>query len=244
MIKKTIFTLMFVAVMGWVSAQSVQFEWDGHVYEEGETIECTNDEFGYGEFLQHMQLRNLTSNDLNIIIEKDVISNPENLLNWFCWGLCVSPDVIVSPNPVTLPANSVTSTEALSFHALFDEGVYGKVVVKYSAYDEQYPGERSTIVVVFNKSGIGVRESAAVQFGQAYPNPASSMVNFDYNINAGDRASVSVYNLLGQEVRNQQLNSLQGHLSISVADLNEGIYFCKLFVNSCAVKTEKFVVKK
>ena len=69
-------------------------------------------------------------------------------------------------------------------------------------------------------------------------------MNFDYNINAGDRASVSVYTLLGQEVRNQQVNTLQGRLSVSVADLNEGIYFCKLFVNGCAVKTEKFLVKK
>ena len=53
-----------------------------------------------------------------------------------------------------------------------------------------------------------------------------------------------VYNLLGQEVAKHQVNSLQGRLSISVADLNDGIYFCNLFVNGCAVKTEKFVVKK
>lgn len=244
MIKKTIFTLMFMAVMGWVSAQSMQFEWNGHVYEEGETVECTNDEYGIGEFIQHMQLRNLTSSDLNVIIEKEVVVDLEGTINIFCWGSCFGPDTFISPNPVTVAANSVTSTEALSFHALFDEGIYGKVEVKYSAYDEQYPGERSTIIVVFNKSGIGVREASAVQFGQAYPNPASSMVNFDYNINAGDRASVSVYNLLGQEVKNQPVNALQGRLSVSVVDLNEGIYFCKLFVNGCAVKTEKFVVKK
>ena len=116
--------------------------------------------------------------------------------------------------------------------------------MKYSAYDERHPDDRVTINVVFNKSGVGVHEAVAVNFGQAYPNPASSVVNFDYTVNANDRASVSVYNLLGQEVRNQQVNSLQGRLSISVADLNEGIYFCKLFVNGCAVKTEKFVVKK
>ena len=31
MIKKSIFTLAFLAVMGWVSAQSLQFEKDGYV---------------------------------------------------------------------------------------------------------------------------------------------------------------------------------------------------------------------
>ena len=42
----------------------------------------------------------------------------------------------------------------------------------------------------------------------------------------------------------QQVNALQDRLSISVDNLNDGIYFCKLFVNGSAVKTEKFVVKK
>ena len=242
--KKTVFTLMLLAVMGWVSAQSLQFEWNGHVYEEGETVECTNDEYGYGEFIQHMQLRNLTSGDLNVIVEKEVIDTIPGTSNFFCWGSCFGSGIYVSPNPVTIAANAVTGEYDLSFHTLFDEDVYGKVWMKYSAYDERHPEDRATINVVFNKSGVGVREAAAVRFGQAYPNPASSVVNFDYNINAGDRASVSVYNLLGQEVRSQQVNALQGRLSVSVADLKEGIYFCKLFVNGCAVKTEKFLVKK
>ena len=235
--------MMFLAVMGWVSAQSLQFEWNGHVYEEGETIECTNDEYGYGEYIQHMQLRNLTSNNLYVIVEKEVVEDLEGTYNYFCWGQCFSPSVFVS-DTVSVAANSVTGEEALSFHTYFEEEVFGKVQVRYSAYDHRNPSARITINVVFNKSDVGVHESAAVRFGQAYPNPASSVVNFDYNLSAGDKASVSVYNLLGQEVMSQSVNSLQGRLSISVSNLNDGIYFCNLFVNGCAVKTEKFVVKK
>ena len=216
---------------------------DGHVYEEGETIIC-NAPTEWGEYLQDMQMRNLTDQDLNVLVKKEVIEDLEGVSNYFCWGLCFGPDTYVSPNPVAVPANSVTSIGALSFHAMFDEEVFGKVQVRYSAYDERHPEDAVTINVIFHKSGEGVHEVSAVRFGQAYPNPASSVVNFDYNINASDRASVSVYNLLGQEVKSQQVNGVQGHLSVSVADLNEGIYFCKLFVNGCAVSTEKFVVKK
>lgn len=243
MVKRSIFTLLFLAVMGWVSAQSLRFEMDGHVYEEGETIIC-NAPTEWGEYLQDMQMRNLTDQDLNVLVKKEVIEDLEGVSNYFCWGLCFGPDTYVSPNPVAVPANSVTSVGALSFHAMFDEEVFGKVQVRYSAYDERHPEDAVTINVIFHKSGEGVHEVSAVRFGQAYPNPASSVVNFDYNINASDRASVSVYNLLGQEVKSQQVNGVQGHLSVSVADLNEGIYFCKLFVNGCAVSTEKFVVKK
>lgn len=243
MVKRSIFTLLFLAVMGWVSAQSLRFELDGHVYEEGETIIC-NAPTEWGEYLQDMQMKNLTDQDLNVLVKKEVIEDLEGVTNYFCWGLCFGPDTYVSPNPVAVPANSVTSVGALSFHAMFDEDVFGKVQVRFSAYDERHPEDAVTINVIFHKSGEGVHEVSAVRFGQAYPNPASSVVNFDYNINASDRASVSVYNLLGQEVKSQQVNGMQGHLSVSVADLNEGIYFCKLFVNGCAVSTEKFVVKK
>ncbi len=244
MVKKSIFTLIFLTVMGWASAQSLRFEWNGQVYSEGETVECNFDEFGYGEFIQHAQLRNLTSGDLNVIVEKEVIEDLEGAVNFFCWGSCYGPDVFVSPNPVMVEANTVTGENDLSFHVMYEESLFGKVRIKYSAYDERHPSERVTIIVLFNKSGTGVHEIASARFGQAYPNPASSAVNFDYSIEAGDNASVSVYNLLGQEMLSQPLNSLNGRLSISVSDLNDGIYFCKLFVDGCAVKTEKFVIKK
>ena len=243
MIKKSVFTLMFLAVMGWVSAQSLQFEYEGHVFADGETVECMNDEYGYGEFIQHMQMKNLTSGDLSVVVEKEVIQDLENTSNFFCWGMCYGPDIYVS-NPVTVAANSL-NTDDLSFHVLFmDPDLYGKVKVKYSAYVEGNASQRITINVVFIKSGVGVQESTVAGFGQAYPNPASSVVNFDYSLSAGDRVSVTIYNLLGQEVTKQQVNGLQGRLSISVADLNDGIYFCNLFVNGSAVKSEKFVVKK
>ena len=40
--KKSIFTLAFLAIMACVSAQSLRFEYDGHVYANGETIICTH----------------------------------------------------------------------------------------------------------------------------------------------------------------------------------------------------------
>ena len=241
MVRKSIFTLMLLAVMGYVSAQSLQFEWDGHVYSEGETIECTNDEFGYGEYIQHMQLRNLTSGDLSVIVEKEVVEDLEGTMNFFCWGQCFSSTVFVS-NPVTVAANSL-NTDDLSFHTLFEEPVFGKVQVKYSAYDVNHPNERITINVVFKKSGEGLNETQALYFGQPYPNPASSMVSFDYNL-SGSYAIAVVYNLVGQEVMRQEINTFDGKMSLSVAELNDGIYFCSVMHNGQTFATVKFVVKK
>ena len=243
MFKKSIITLLFLAAIGYASAQSLQFEYDGTVFYDGEAVECTNDEYGYGELIQHMQVRNLTSAPMSVLVKKEVVEDMEGVINSFCWGMCYGPDVIVSPAAVEVQAGSL-NTDDLSFHALFDE-VYGAVVIKYCAYNESNPEDAVSIIVRFNRSGVGVNEHNAVcSISHAYPNPASSMVRFDYRLSSNDNASVAVYNLLGQEVMKQELNGLQGQISISVADLNEGIYFCNLMVNGQALKTEKFVVKK
>ena len=240
MFKKSIITLMLLAAIGYVSAQSLQFEWDGNVFYDGEAIECTNDEYGYGEYIQHMQLRNLTSNDMNVIIEKEVIETLEGTINSFCWGMCYGPDTYISPEAVTVLANSL-NTDDLSFHNIYDEDVYGYVVVRYYAYDEHNPDERISIIVKFHKSGEGVNDNTQTM-GQAYPNPASSTVSFDYSFD-GNLTAV-VYNIVGQEVLRQDLNASNGQMSFSVADLNDGIYFCTMLVNGRASTTQKFVVKK
>lgn len=242
MMKKSIFTLVLMAVIGCVSAQSLQFELNGTVYSEGETIECTTPN-EWGEYIQEMQLRNLTSDDLNVLVKKEVIEDLEGVMNFFCWGMCFGPDTYVSPNPVTVAANSITEEGALSFHAMFNDDVFGKVLVKFSAYDERHPEDAVTINVLFHKSGEGVHESSAVYVGQPYPNPASSMVSFDCNLQ-GSNVTAVVYNLLGQEVMRQDVNTFEGKLNLSVADLNDGIYFCSIMRDGQAISTVKFVVKK
>lgn len=242
MVRKSIFTLMFLAVMGWVSAQSLQFELNGTVYSEGETVVC-NTANEWGEYLQDMQLRNLSGQDMKVKVEKDVMDNLDGVTNYFCWGQCFGPDVIISPEAIAIEANSVTAESALSFHAMFDETVYGKIQVKYYAYDERHPEERISIIVVFHRSGAGLNETSVSYFGQPYPNPANSMVSFDYNL-SGSNASAVVYNLLGQEVMRQEINTFDGKLSLPVSGLNDGIYFCSVVLDGKTCAAVKFVVKK
>lgn len=241
--RKSIFTLILLALVGVVSAQSLQLEWNGTVYNNGDAVECTNDEYGVGEYIQHMQIRNLTSADLDVIVEKEVLEDLEGTMNFFCWGLCFDTAVYVSPRPVVVEANSVSGEAALSFHVMYDEGVFGKVRMRYYVYAVDQPDDRIYIDVVFNKSGEGVGENTRpMTMSKAYPNPASSLVHFDYSFDGN--LSAVVYNLLGQEVLRQDLNANNGQMSLSVADLQEGIYFCTMMVNGRACATEKFVVKK
>ena len=240
--KKAFLTLLFLGIVTAMSAQILQFELDGTVFQEGETIVCTNDEYGYGELIQHMQIRNLTSDNLSVFVGKEVVEDLDGTMNNFCWGSCFGFDTYLSPNPVRVSANSL-NTDELSFHVIFGEELFGRVVMRYFAYEENNPNDRITIEVIFFKSNSGVDETPSVQFGQAYPNPATSQVHFDIQ-GANDDVNVVVYNLLGQEVKSQLVNSRQSRINISVNDLQPGIYFCSFQVNNEVVKTEKFIVKR
>lgn len=250
MFKKSIFTLAFLAVIGWVSAQSLQFEYGGHVYANGETVVCTHYDEDMGELLQEMQLRNLSTTSQDVMVKREIIQMVEGTQNSFCWGNCYAPSVDVSPRPQILEAGEVSAEGLLSFHQLIDPSysgnpIPGTSIVKYYAYPAGQETEEDMICIevwfAFNAEGI---DENKIVFGHAFPNPASSVVRFNYQLPATGNVSVSVYNLLGQEVMSQQLDALQGQAVLSVSDLTEGIYFCNLKVDGRAVKTEKFVVKK
>ena len=250
MIKKSIFTLAFLAVMGWVSAQSLQFEMDGRVFANNEVYVCEATPTSWGEIELKMQLRNLTDKQLNVVVEKEYVKIVDGTTNTFCWGLCLGPDGF-STRPVVMEPNAISADGDLSFHYHVDPNysddessdIVGTSVIKYYAYLAENTDDKVCIEIWFGYGASGIDENK-ISFSHAYPNPASSLVHFNYQLPATGNVSVSVYNLLGQEVLSQQLDALQGQAVLSVADLTDGIYFCNLKVDGRAVKTEKFVVKK
>lgn len=236
--KKTFFTLILLAVTTLLSAQSFQFEWEGTVYEDGQTIICPYD-MEMGEYVQHMKIRNLTDADLDIVMEQFVIETVPGAIVQLCWGMCMFGDTIVS-RPVTVPAQTL-SDEELSFHVMFTEGETGVVAVRYVGYNANRVEEAIALNVLAGQ-GANVSENS-ISLGQAYPNPASTQVHFDFNGNEHSDVTAVVYNLLGQEVKVQSVNGNRGRINIAVDDLQPGIYFCSIQVNKATVKTEKFIVK-
>jgi len=246
--KKSIFTLAFMAFVAFASAQSLQFELDGNVFANGEKVICTYVE-EWGEMVQEMQVHNLTNASIDVMIRREIVQIVPGTSNSFCWESCYGPTTDVSPRPKTLEAGAVSLPGLLSFHQAIasaeDPEVFiaGTSIVKYYAYPADNEADQICIEVWFAYNAEGINENEVV-LGHAYPNPASSVVRFDYELPGVANASVSVYNLLGQEVLKQDLTALQGQAVLSVADLTEGIYFCNLKVDGRTVKTEKFIVRK
>lgn len=241
MFKKTLLTLSLMAMVGMITAQSMQFEHQGTVYEDGQTIVCEYSE-DWGEFLQeNIKIRNLTDSQLDVLIEKEIIEDLPGTSNYFCFGQCYLPETYVSTSTVPVLPQSLCD-EPFSFHFLYDEGVVGRTSMRVYAYARSNPEERISLVFVADNA-TNTKENY-LSLGHAYPNPASSQVHFEYNADNNANINVVVYNLLGQEVKSQLVNGSQSRVSIAVDDMQPGIYFCRFSINGDVVKTEKFIVKR
>lgn len=236
--KKTIFTLLLLAVVSLMSAQTLQFERDGEVYQDGQTIVAS---FELYEYVATMHIRNLTDNGQDVMVEQNVIETADGASAYMCWDQCSAPANHIVDGPVSIPAQSLSVNE-LSCHVMFEGEETGVVLVAYTAYDRANPDESITINVLFGQ--YAGTEEHTVTLGQAYPNPASSLVHFDFSGNGNSSVKAVIYNLLGQEVKSQSVNGAQGRISFSVDDLQPGIYFCSFQIGDEMVRTEKFFVKR
>jgi hypothetical protein len=89
--------------------------------------------------------------------------------------------------------------------------------------------------IYFHKNTVLSSDNFTASKVKLYPNPTSNVLNIE---SLGTIQTISVYNVLGQEVINEALNSTS--TSLDVSSLNSGIYVVKTVVDGVASST-KFI---
>ena len=142
-------------------------------------------------------------------------------------------------------------------------GYNGQFWVMYSADENQglyldisdsYPNsnmgtltENYQYACLIRPVGLGINEQEAINpmtTTRVYPNPATDVLNIEVNASQASEMSISVYNIMGQNVMNQNVNITTGMntRNINISDLNSGIYFVTVKANGFE-NTMKFIVK-
>jgi len=76
----------------------------------------------------------------------------------------------------------------------------------------------------------------------AFPNPANGAVTFTISGSERNDASIQLFDIAGNKIREAKLNDVTGLLTMETADLPGGVYFYRLFENSKAVQTQRLIV--
>ena len=252
--KKLFLTLALLVSVVTLSAQGFQVteKETGKIVESGATYYIFDDGssyWGVGEEL-FIEFNVTASEDVMLRVEKIQNNFVENSLNTFCFGKCYGADTFVS-DTISISAND---TEPYSMHYSPDYlndppytylDILGqRQSMTYYLYPVNNPDDKFIINVFFQYSLENVEDNTIAElFSNAYPVPACDVVNFDYSFNAGVDAEIAIYNMMGQEVLRNEINSLSGKASINVCDLADGVYFYSLIVNGKTEKSSKLVVR-
>lgn len=246
--KKLLLSLTMVLAMFAASAQNITVteKETGNVVENGATYFVFGDGSElWGEIGGEMQIEfDVTANENMRVIAKKTPNDPivEGTSTWLCFGQCLAPSTgVQETNPEEMTAGNPM---LFSGHYMADN--YTTVLsqeqsVTFELWNAANPDEKFVINVIFKYSLDDVAEVSAQNVISAYPTPATSVINFDYNVNGN--AMVVIYNMMGQEVMRSDLNGMSGKLSMNVSDLNSGVYFYSLVINGKTEKSNKIVIR-
>lgn len=96
--------------------------------------------------------------------------------------------------------------------------------------------DQCTSTVTIIKAGVRVNTINSTDFN-IHPNPASEVLNIEHN---GPMMEVTIYNMLGTEVRKYEMNSVTTG-TVQLTGLNKGLYFIQMRDASGQVYTRKVI---
>lgn len=169
----------------------------------------------------------------------------------FCWTLCLIEEECGSefdrgmPFAETVAANTVSTTKLLTdFYPSLnsdDDGLEGTASYTYVLYDNNNPNDSSYVTLVYNIDyTVGINDINEIAISNIYPNPAQSRIQFSLNTNLA-LAQFEIYSMVGQKVKQVNIEHAQGQISIDISDLVPGIYF--LSEKNSSV-TKRFIVSR
>jgi len=163
--------------------------------------------------------------------------NPELVFNWNIRAHLTgdAQEAWLSTDPAegtVAPGESQDVTVTVNANNL-EIGAHNATLVIRSNDGENPTVEVPVVIAVV----VGINENGEQAYVSMYPNPASSAVHFNANININ---SVQIFNTVGQMVGDVVINSTTGNVDIS--SLKNGVYFIK--INSdFGTSTQKLVVE-
>lgn len=227
----------FTAFLLWVplysQAQSFELS-DTEIYRQGKI----------GDRIEiPVEIRNLTNNDISIVIERaeNNISNDQS--SSICWGKECAEHT-------SLQKRIKSGTSANDVLVIFEAGLSeGYSNVKYSLFNINNPQDVIDLVIHYtiNEPAISttIYNSDRIQINEVYPNPVSDYLYINYSFKDDhSKAQIGIHNVLGGIINEYTLEPLEYKAKINTTELNPGVYFYSLSIDNETVLIKKFVVRK
>jgi len=194
--------------------------------------------------LAHVYVTNNSTSTINVRVKKEYISIVPGSSNYFCWGNCYASDVFISGITVPISAGATDNSNFEGDYAA--NGNAGTSTVKYTFYDDSDTTNAVAVNVEYEATLVGINELLDdVVFSEAYPNPATNQVSFNYSLPSGiNEAQVIIRDILGSTVATRLITNQEGKITMNTENLTNGMYFYSIIVNENIVSSRKLVINR
>lgn len=187
---------------------------------------------------------NISSSSKTYKVKRIETSVDTTSYNYFCWHLCYAPSTSVSPQGIAVSAGDTTH----AFHGYYNAaGTNGEGVITYVFYDQNNTSDSAFVRVHYFSSPTGIQEAVTGEnkLIPAFPNPAASATNISYTLKSNvQSARISMYNMLGEIVKEITLDEKQGTVKLNTDQMSPGIYFYSLVADNKVITTRKLVISR
>ncbi len=184
-------------------------------------------------------ITNATNFDIDVIVQKTVNNLAPFHSSQFCFGTACYDSSASASGVISFTHNA---TELL-LADLNKNGVTGYSCVTYRIYDTNNPNDFADVEICYDvTTGIPViRDANFISLPQ--PNPADRIAAVNYLVSGNySDYRVSIFNILGNKVKEISLSARSGILFLPVSELTSGVYFYSLISNNKTISTNRLVV--
>ncbi len=248
------FTFFVLTVFAFgVSAQSLKIvDKATGVDKTGETISVFGDAANPEIIYKDIKVVNTSGTDLDIGIKRYRENFVSGVFEYFCWFNCYEATMVDTvpfwePNKADMEWVTVNGGDSSTLFSAYyrPENKLGESCFRYVFYDWNNFGDSADVIICFDMVTVGENELNIEHGITAYPNPATSQINFDYEFSVpSNNAEIVLFNMLGEEVKTVPLIRQKDRIVIATDGLNRGVYFYSLMVDNQNLSTHKIIVNR
>lgn len=234
-----LFTAAICLLSGTMQAQSVRFIQNGEALSNNASISIYNYDEDMGSMDWKPVLRNTTQKAVDVVIQTNVISNPNSDFLSLCLGTnCYPPNIMETPI-ITIPAGAEDS----SFHTMFiPMSPTSIATASYTIINVNDETDYQTVTITYDYpaflAGIDkTRLSSQIKLMQRGDN---LVCNYKFDTQA--KRSIVLSNIVGAKVAAFAINNNSGEIVLN-SKLAKGIYVYTLVENGRNVKSHKIIIR-
>jgi hypothetical protein len=239
--KSILIVLSVIFCFSLLNAQHLQIYYNSNLMSNGATITKTGD---VNELIVvKLSVKNTTVDTIAVKAKKIENSLVFNSENYFCYaGGCYTPQTYISPGSTKIPGNTTDTSFSADYSSM---GTPGTSTITYVFFNISNTSDSICLKVNFT-TAVGVNENnkSIVTVSEAFPNPASNQVRFNFNLNnQHGQAKISIRNILGACIAELPIQNNETNVMYNTSNLIDGIYFYSLVIDDKTYSSKKLIIK-